>query len=1805
MDERRTIRNVAIGFIMVLLLMCVSLCVFLFPRSAAAEQTADGIYTNVSAIYNIGDSSIVGKYGAYSVVEGKADKYGYYTESYENSIPTYTYSNHASGWVAAVNAQSSATDVVLINIVSDWFAELDETMYYPSYGNPYMIGTSTFGENEFGSEFLQGDFMQGFAENTILVPSSAYIRLNLNGKVISRNLSGYSQANGAAIAVDRGGHLELVDSAPEARHLDEDDNPVYTVAPVTDVIYDNGQALVRDTEFELTGGLITGASVPPYSESIYYGGVCVYGGTFVMNGGSIALNRATLGAGVHINSGTFIMNDGKIVGNAENSGPYISIGGMGVYLNAGKFDMNGGEIAHNITANGTGAGVLVSGGAEFRMSGGAIRNNVQYNTTQYVGGGVAVSNGKLIMSKNALIEKNFTTGRGGGVSISRDGALIMNGNSAITNNAIPYYNTNFSNDVGGGGVYCNGGTLEMNDNSSISYNHSEKDGGGIYADGGLIKINSGSVSHNDAKGFGGGIYANGPDIQIHKKADVSYNSSQQSGGGIFYRGSTGNPSYCLSLLGGKISHNTATNGGGGVYVYSEGTVNLYDGEVSHNTVTESRYSSHGGGGVLLYSSSNKSVLNMYDGSISYNTCNGTYYTTTSGTYEYSGGGGVSAYNSTFNLYDGEIANNVFKFERAETTPTSRNVGGGGVYVINSGRLYVSGGTITNNATNVDGDGVFVARSGNSYLSGSAKIYGNGVAEQDPDDPAKDVSTGKDSENHSNLYLSDFCIVNGKFNDDAEIHVTYTGSDEFFATRYGENNNDKDSQTDYNYIIDPNKYFISDDPQYKIISYDHEQSYYNNVLMFTDVDDVLSVKAFYGEDPDSASPIEIVGSGAYGITLPYKVGYTAKCVVEINGVEQEVVAKLNGVEQDTKEIDSIGKLDLEFVYADKTLNYAVVITSELTAGDVTVELKGYADYAKGVYTYEYTGSAINPEVKVSLGNAELEKDMDYTVAYGDNTEVGSGSGSVIIEFTEESGYSGTVTVSFDIDITGGSFTVTWQIYDHDKNEWNDFADENAVLTYIPGENGNQNNAVRAKLNTSKLYNDAPVTKYAYAEGVTDYKDGDITSADISGYAVVISGKQGAIIWNVGEYSIELGGSDSLGLGTVKDLSVEVVQFEITDDDERLFKKIMGESEFKYDATEKSVTVYVAFDELVLRGGVDYNLEYENNIDGGTATAKIVFCGNYTGVAKIDFTIVPAQNTWNKSPGVIRWNYGEFDADKNMLIAEPKYLAIGERVHFSIVSMSSGRADIGLEDIAVEMLIDDAYGVCYKITDSAAVAKIKGLEAGAYKLIASINGTGSYDAISEAEALFEISKAQNDWTVIPAVRAWRYGAYDATDNAPVASAVFGAAAISIIDKDGNVVYDSANGVDLLNEQNSGEYTLVATVAASNNYDALRYEYRFNIAQAQNDWVDGELPTIASWVEGEFGKDNLPVAASVFGSAKIVIKDKDGKVVYDNVKGVNSLKDLSAGTYFMTASVAASDNYYALEYSRQFKVLDAIGLPWWAVLLIVLAALALAAIIILILNRLGVFQILSEKMVVSIRAKADADATIAAVRAGRYAEAAYIPANTEAADDEKEKKEKKKAIKKAAALEKKALTPEEKAAELAKKAAAMKERAAALRAKAKTAELRAAEMAMTPEERKAAKEAAAAAEAAKRDQTPEEKAADLEAKAKAMRKKADAMKVRAKNLVMTPEERKAMKEAEKAAAREKGRVKSPEEKAELLEKKAEMTEEQAAQLKAKAEVMKNRATVMRERAARKAERENKQKQKDEQSEQSEAQQKKIEEE
>ena len=217
----------------------------------------------------------------------------------------------------------------------------------------------------------------------------------------------------------------------------------------------------------------------------------------------------------------------------------------------------------------------------------------------------------------------------------------------------------------GGGVEVNGGTFNLY-GGKITGN-TAANGGGVKVTGGTVNMYGGEIANNKAAGHvkgtgdGGGVYVhNSGTFNLYDGGEIKDNTATQYGGGV-YVGSYGQAG-TFKMYGGKITGNTATNGGG-VYVY-EGTFDMDDGEISGNK-----------------------------------------------TNSFGGGVQVSRGNCVFTMRGGKIKDN---------TASS----GGGVSVFDDGVFTMNGGSITDNKTTGTGGGVSMNRGGNITVSGTAVIKDN-------------------------------------------------------------------------------------------------------------------------------------------------------------------------------------------------------------------------------------------------------------------------------------------------------------------------------------------------------------------------------------------------------------------------------------------------------------------------------------------------------------------------------------------------------------------------------------------------------------------------------------------------------------------------------------------------------------------------------------------------------------------------------------------------------------------------------------------------------------------------------------------------------------------------------------------------------------------------------------------------------------------------------------------------------------------------------------------------------------------------
>ena len=213
----------------------------------------------------------------------------------------------------------------------------------------------------------------------------------------------------------------------------------------------------------------------------------------------------------------------------------------------------GGTITHSSGAKGKGVRVGGSSNtaATFSMYGGTI-------------------------SGNHTDEKCYGSG-GAGVEI-QNGTFKMYGGTVSDN-----HEENTESYYGGGGVCAHtSGTFTMY-GGTISNNHSEADAGGVTVwGGGAMNIDGGTIRDNTADGSGGGICTNSNEFKISGNSVIENNTAVM-GGGVFYHGySSSNMTISESA---RISGNTATGNGGGIYFKNEGTLTINGGSISGNTTT--------------------------------------------------------------------------------------------------------------------------------------------------------------------------------------------------------------------------------------------------------------------------------------------------------------------------------------------------------------------------------------------------------------------------------------------------------------------------------------------------------------------------------------------------------------------------------------------------------------------------------------------------------------------------------------------------------------------------------------------------------------------------------------------------------------------------------------------------------------------------------------------------------------------------------------------------------------------------------------------------------------------------------------------------------------------------------------------------------------------------------------------------------------------------------------------------------------------------------------------------------------------
>jgi hypothetical protein len=293
----------------------------------------------------------------------------------------------------------------------------------------------------------------------------------------------------------------------------------------------------------------------------------------VLNHGTLTLTNVTITHNEGIQTAGGIANDSDgmltLINSTVNDNTSADqLGGQG----GGLFNLGTASLI-NTTVSGNSAPAQ-GGGIENRGQLRVTNSRIINNTTQAIGGG---------LESHSIVGLPTATATLINTSVSNNTAFTGGGlynDSILTVTSSPISN----NSAGEGGGMENSfrGTATIG-NSPVSHNTARTDGAGVANDRGKLTLTDSPVNNNQALSTsgakGGGLAVFGGTVQLNR-SPVTHNSARGPigglGGGIVIT-DDGN----LTLNGSPVLANSASTGGGGIYVFT-GSVSLQISPVQGN-----------------------------------------------------------------------------------------------------------------------------------------------------------------------------------------------------------------------------------------------------------------------------------------------------------------------------------------------------------------------------------------------------------------------------------------------------------------------------------------------------------------------------------------------------------------------------------------------------------------------------------------------------------------------------------------------------------------------------------------------------------------------------------------------------------------------------------------------------------------------------------------------------------------------------------------------------------------------------------------------------------------------------------------------------------------------------------------------------------------------------------------------------------------------------------------------------------------------------------------------------------------------
>lgn len=381
----------------------------------------------------------------------------------------------------------------------------------------------------------------------------------------------------------------------------------------------------------------------------------------------------------------------------------------------------------------------------------------------------------------------------------------------------------------------------------------------------------------------------------------------------------------------------------------------------------------------------------------------------------------------------------------------------------------------------------------------------------------------------------------------------------------------------------------------------------------------SVKKTYVVKERTVTPSVDAGiSKEYDGTVAAGAGNLAIHLYNVVAGEQISATAGSAVYQSANAASGIGVHIADISLSGDTAdNYELSTNSLETTGTITP--KNMAGVTVGsVPNQYYTGSELKPALEVKDNEKSLKENVDYTVSYRNNIEVGTGQAIVV----GMGNYGNTKTVSFEI-VENGSSTPT----EEPTTPTEPSTPSNPVFPSAPEQpsapaapswqepSAEEQAAEEQEPDTLDVtVGNIKVQSYT-GKGITP----KITVKDPATRKKLKQGRQYTVSYEnnveVGTAAIVIRGIEAGGYSGVKHVYFTIQPQNIA----KKIKASVAGKKFLYTGQELTPGVNLTYNKMKLTEGVDYVVSYSSNVEKGSAKILITGIGNYTGSRTVKFKI----------------------------------------------------------------------------------------------------------------------------------------------------------------------------------------------------------------------------------------------------------------------------------------------------------------------------------------------------------------------------------------------------------------------------------------------------------------------------------------------------------------------------------------------------------------------------------------------------------